>query len=177
MAVSMGYQFFLTSDETVDVVRAFVCSSDLVLYCQLRRPGLILVPAGDLWQCADEGPPRLVMTSQALPALPQQQAYDAANTLGLTVVSLPFVSNGRLYLGSIGAKFDDKKAPDIAAARSLIRDIKRRSPRKVQVRTVDSTEFVAAVGVGGSDAAFELATSEGLELCQFGVNRIRFAPA
>lgn len=180
MARSVGCRFFLTPEETVEVIDTAVGVSKVEVLVQLERPGLVLAPVRDrrdMLGSSEMRPPRLILTHQQLSPGPDVGSFDGFGVLGLILVSMPSVEGDRFYLGSAGAKFVDEHDPDAVMARAMVRDIKRRTPGRLLARAVQSGMTGPAKGVGCSEEALRLARGQGLQLRQLGVENIEYVPA
>jgi hypothetical protein len=168
---SISCRFFLTPEQTVTILERIAGRSDLHVFVQLERPGIVLerlVEVGDVL-ARSETPPRLLLTHRDLSPGPEPGTFVGSGVPGLILVSLPFVEGDRFYVGDAGAKFVDEHDPDAAAARALVRTLKRQAaPHKLLARHIPSGA-TAPAKVGCSEEALRLAKHESLELRQHGV--------
>lgn len=178
MARSVRYQFFLTPDESVNVVSTAVDSLELNIYLQLRKPGVVLENIKDAAEAVlrPERPPRLLLSRRPLKAGSELGTDAGAGWESLVLVSLPFIEENRFYLGEVGAKYEDEHEPNAVAARALVRMLRRRAPVKLLARNIPYDVSVPASGLGASKAALELTRVKALELRQFGVENGDFIP-
>lgn len=177
MTHTVGWQFFATPSETFDVLADISERFNLLIFEQLRRPGIVV---RRIETCSlpepTSAPSRLFLTSQTLLPATEPGTLDAGRTLGLIDITLPFIMNGSLYLGSVGNKFQEADANEVKATRTLIKILKARAHGRLEVRSITTGASQAAAGVGFSIAAKELVESAGLKWKQFGVANIEFIP-
>ena len=181
MARSVSCQFFLTPEETIEVVSRVIAPLDIQTYVKLRQGGpTVLERVTDLDSVLDRPGPRPTirdLTSQELEPVPGDNLFDGdSKGLGTIRIFIPFVEGDRFFLGSAGAKFLDEHDSDAKAARSLVRAFKRRSPGRLLCRSLTTGATVPG-GVGISDHALRLAAEQGLRLAQLGVDLTEFVVA
>lgn len=178
MTRSVGYQFFLTPGETVEVVEDVVGSSGIHVFLQLEQPGIALERLASVRDILSrtEAPPRLLLTHRELSPAPTPGTFVGSGVAGLVLVALPFVQGNRFYLGDAGAKFVDGDDPDAVFAKTLVRRLERRALHKLLARHIPSGATQLASRLGSSDAALRLAEDNDLELRQFGMENGDFLP-